>query len=489
MFRKLLNLLSDAAVYGISSMLNRVVQLLLLPVLTDYLSTAEMGIIVMLSIPTALFAPLANLGMTNAIFRRFNQNKDPAARSQLFATGLLSVTLSSLVVLLVCLAFAAPLSTALTETPDNANLVRVSLLTAAITSVGMVPFVTFRAARRVKSAAAINVGKLVVTTAVTLLLVVGMQAGVWGVLIGSLVGEASLTLVQLAMTLSSFQAIPNWDTWRRMVSYGLPFVPHHMQAVGLDLFGMYMVGNMLGLSAVGIYGIATKLSSPVSFVVGAVQASWVPYKFQIHAEDPDPHAFFSSSFLYYVAGLSYLWVGVSLWGPEVIRLMTTSQFHAATQLVWAVALIPVSQGIYFMCGTGIELSENTRIYPLVSFAGLVVVIASAFLLVPLWGPLGAALSTVAGWTTMSVVVYVISQRRMRIHYDWISTSLFVLMAAAFVFAGMELQSQPLPIRIAAITLLSLAYPVIGFLLLARSRTERGRMLHLLTKLRLAPSNQ
>jgi hypothetical protein len=54
---------------------------------------------------------------------------------------------------------------------------------------------------------------------------------------------------------------------------------------------------------------------------------------------------------------------------------------------------------------------------------------------------------------------------------------------------MELQSQPLPIRIAAITLLSLAYPVIGFLLLARSRTERGRMLHLLTKLRLAPSNQ
>jgi O-antigen/teichoic acid export membrane protein len=274
-----------------------------------------------------------------------------------------------------------------------------------------------------------------------------------------------------------------------MVSYGLPFVPHHMQAVGLDLFGMYMVGNMLGLSAVGIYGIATKLSSPVSFVVGAVQASWVPYKFQIHAEDPDPHAFFSSSFLYYVAGLSYLWVGVSLWGPEVIRLMTTSQFHAATQLVWAVALIPVSQGIYFMCGTGIELSENTRIYPLVSFAGLGVVIASAFLLVPLWGPLGAALSTVAGWTTMSVVVYVISQRRMRIHYDWISTSLFVLMAAAFVFAGMELQSQPLPIRIAAITLLSLAYPVIGFLLLARSRTERGRMLHLLTKLRLAPSNQ
>jgi O-antigen/teichoic acid export membrane protein len=488
MFRKLLNLLSDAAVYGISSMLNRVVQFLLLPALTLYLSTEEMGVVIMLSIVTTLFAPLANLGMTNAIFRRFNFDKDPVARSQLFATGLLSVTLSSLLVMLVCFAFATPLATLLTRNPDNAGMIRISLLTAAFTSIGMVPFVTMRAARRVKSAAAINVAKLVVSTIVTLVLVIGLHAGVWGVLLGSLAGEASLTLVQLSLTLRSFQALPSWDTWRRMSAYGLPFVPHHMQAVGMDLFGMYMVGEMLGLAAVGIYGVATKFASPVTFVVGAVQASWVPYKFQIHAEDSDPHAFFSSSFLYYIAGLSYLWVGVSLWGPEMIRLMTTPQFHSATSLVWAVALIPVAQGIYFMCGTGIELSENTRAYPLVSFAGLVVVVASAFALVPTWGPLGAALSTVAGWLTMAVVVYVISQQRMRIQYDWTSTLMFVVLAAAFVYASIELQSQPVAMRIIAITLLSLLYPVVGFLLLYRSRTERGRMIHLLTKLRLAPSN-
>jgi O-antigen/teichoic acid export membrane protein len=72
-----------------------------------------------------------------------------------------------------------------------------------------------------------------------------------------------------------------------MGSYGLPFVPHQLQAVGMELFGMYMVGHMLGLKAAGIYGIALRLASPVMFVVGSIQASWVPYKFHVHAEDPN----------------------------------------------------------------------------------------------------------------------------------------------------------------------------------------------------------
>jgi O-antigen/teichoic acid export membrane protein len=185
-----------------------------------------------------------------------------------------------------------------------------------------------------------------------------------------------------------------------------------------------------------------------------------------------------------------LWVGVSLWGPDVVRLMTAPSFHDATHLVWAVALIPVMQGIYFMCGTGFELGSNTRAMPLVSFLGLVTVVASAFMFIKPLGALGAALSTSLGWLVMAATIYPLSQRRFRIAYDWPTIGVFVVLAALFVLIGHGVQTAPIAGRLPILVLVSLLYPVFGFiLLLLRSRDEKARMRILLSKLRLVSLNR
>jgi O-antigen/teichoic acid export membrane protein len=232
---------------------------------------------------------------------------------------------------------------------------------------------------------------------------------------------------------------------------------------------------MLGLSEAGLYNVATKFALPVAFVVSSVQTSWVAYKFQIAAEDDDPRPFFRSTFTYYVAALAYLWVGVSLWGPEALRLLTQKDFHQAALLVWAMGLIPVTQGMYYMLGTGIELGDNTRQYPLMSLAGLIAVVGGAFLMVPSAGPYGAALATALGWLVMSIVIYFLSQRRMAIDYDWPTLVSLAALATACVAAAWWMQSMPLAVRLAAATGLSLAFPAVAFALLCRSRDERHRM--------------
>jgi O-antigen/teichoic acid export membrane protein len=369
------------------------------------------------------------------------------------------------------------------------QLVWLSLLGAAATTVGMVPYVTLRAARRVKTAAAVNVSKVLVSMAVTIWLVVVAGQGIRGIVIGSLVGEIAVLIGQLGLTLRSFRAAAELATWKRMASYGLPFVPHHVQALGLDLFGVYMVGEMLGLGAAGLYGIATRFASPITFIVGAIQQSWVPYKFQIHAEDADARSIFQSTFTYFVAGLSYLYVGVALWGPDTVRLLSGAEFHDAAYLMWAVALIPVAQGLYFMSGTGFELSDNTRPMPLVSFVGLLVVVTAAFALIPRMGALGAAWATALGWLAMGAVMYALAQRRYTLSYDWPTIGWFAATAGVFVAGGSLVQAMSLWPRLLVITLLSLTYPLSGVFLLLRSRDERDRMLHLLAKFRPLPSSR
>jgi O-antigen/teichoic acid export membrane protein len=103
MFRKLLALLSDATIYGASSLIGQFIGVLLVPLLTYYLTKAEMGVVGMLVIIPRVFLPLANLGMTNAIFRRFHQEKDEAGRQRVLSTGLTSVLMSAVVLCLLAL--------------------------------------------------------------------------------------------------------------------------------------------------------------------------------------------------------------------------------------------------------------------------------------------------------------------------------------------------------------------------------------------------
>src|SRR5262249_50765565 len=151
--------------------------------------------------------------------------------------------------------------------------------------------------------------------------------------------------------------------------------------------------------------------------------------------DEDPVGFFRTATTYYIAGTTYLWLGVSVWGPEMVRLMTTSSFHTAGQLIPTAALIPYAFGVRAMLGTGRELTDNTRPLPLVAFFGLIAVIASAYLFIgPLgWGANGAALSTVTGWAVMGAGAYWFAQRVFPIDYQWPQITAFFAIALALVF--------------------------------------------------------
>jgi O-antigen/teichoic acid export membrane protein len=476
MFRKLLALLSDATIYGASSLIGQFIGVLLVPLLTYYLSKAEMGVVGMLTIIPRVFLPLANLGMTNAIFRRFHQEKDEAGRQRVLSSGLTSVLGSAVVLCLIALVCEGLIADTLLGTREYDGLVLLSIVSAAIACIGNVPRVALRANRNVKSAAGLNVLNVVVYAATTVAFVVFMENGVRGVVLGLLCGDVITTVVALACTRHYFRPALDVQTWRGMLRYGLPFVPHHVQAVLLsDLFGRYVIRQNLGLGDVGLYDVAGKFATPVLFVVTAVQTSWVAHKFQVHAEDEDSPSFFRSTFTYYCAGLFYLWLGVSVWGPELLRVLASSQFEAGASLIPVIALIPVAQGLYYMLGTGMELTDDTKAYPLISLSGLITVAIASFVMVQAWGAYGAALATTSGWLVMAITAYVLAQRRFPIEYDWPAVISIMGLAILVVAGSLAIQDQTALLRVAVALGASIVYPAIVYMFLRRSASERERM--------------
>ncbi len=489
MFKKILNLLSDAMTYGVSSLLGQVIGLLLLPIYTRYLMPADQWEIAMLTLLGVSLGPLGQLGMTAAVFRRFSMAKTDDQRGEAMSTALCTVGVSSLVTAAIGWMCAGWISTLIVGDARITDLVRIAIVSATATTIGSVPMAILRASRRVRTAATVNVARLLVTVCTTIWLVVGLEWGVRGVVVGTLVGEVSLATVLFVLTVRSFQFGPSRSALRGMAAYGLPFVPHHLQVLAMTFFGQYWVGHMLGATDGGLYNTAVKMTMPLVFVVNAIQNAWVAYKFEIHAKDEDPAAFFRTAVTYYIAGVMYLWVGVAFWGPEMVWLLTYKTYHAAAWLVPAAAMIPVAQGFYFMFGTGIELTDNTRPVPLISLAGLITTIVCNYFLVPIWGAIGAAAATTAAWIAMAATVYTFSQRRFTVPYDWPVIATFVALAASAVGLGYSTQHLAVVPRLSIALAASVVFPLVEFAVLYRSSSERHRMHILLSKVRLVPSSR
>jgi O-antigen/teichoic acid export membrane protein len=482
--RRLGGLLQDAAVYGMGGALSQLVNFLLLPLYTRFLTPEDYGVMAMLAIVNVVYQPLAQVGMRAAVFRFYALAKSPDERQAALTTGAASIAATSIALMALGLVGAGLIGRAIGN-EASVGLIRLTLVASMFSTLAEAPYAALRASRRVKMAAGFNLASLLMGIAASIFFVAGLELGVLGVVLGTLVGESLTAVALYAATHDSFRMLFDAALWKSMLRWGAPFLPHHLLATGVDYFGIYMVGMMLGAGEQGLYRIAMMLATPLTFAVNTIQKAWVAYKFHIYSQDQEPKQVFRSIVTYYFAGISYLWVGIALWSPELLRLMTTPAFHAAGPLIAMVALVSVARGMYFMLGTGLEFSENTKGVPLISLVGLVTTVVAAFVWVERLGAVGAAVATTLGWVAMATMFYYLSYRRFPIRYDWGTLVALSVAAVACVVAGYFGQALPPLSRIAAGVGLSLAYPAAALVILSRSSSERERILHLLKRARRA----
>jgi O-antigen/teichoic acid export membrane protein len=478
--RRLVGLLQDAAVYGMGGALSQLVNFLLLPLYTRFLTPEDYGVMTMLAIVNVVYQPLAQAGMRAAVFRFFALSKTPEERRAVLTTGAVSIAATSGALMLLGVVGASFLARAVGN-EASVGLIRLTLVSSMFSTLAEVPYAALRASRRVTMAAGFNVAGLLTAICASIFFVVGLDLGVLGVVLGTLVGESLTALALYAVTFKSFGWMFDAALWKSMLRWGTPYVPHHLQAAGVDFFGVYMVGMMLGAGEQGLYRIAVMLATPLAFAVNTIQKAWVAYKFHIYATDEEPKRVFRSIVTYYFAAISYLWVGIAIWSPELLRIMTAPAFHGAGPLIALVALVNVARGMYFMLGTGLEFSENTKGVPLISFVGLVTTVVAAFVCVEAMGAQGAAVATTLGWVAMAIMFYYLSYIRFPIRYDWGAILTLSAAAVVCVVAGYFAQGLPPVSRVAAGVGLSLAYPAAGLLILSRSASERQRILYLLKR--------
>lgn len=459
-------LATDSLVYGASNFLGKIVGFLLLPLYTAYLTPYDYGIVAMLAYVQIFFVPLSSLGITNAIFRRFNLLVDENEQSKVLSTGVIGVVISALFFFLLAFLIQGPLTVFLIDDVSLVFLMQLSLYTALIKSVSAIFIVVLRAERQVLKIGVIKIVELIISICLSILFVVYFDKGVLGVIAGNLGGAILSFLMTVGFSYGKISFSFSLSELKELLSYGLPYLPHRMLSYGSAFLGQYLIKSYVGLEGSGLFDIALRFAIPLTFIVGSVQSAWVPLKFQIHREEENPSLVFKRVISNYLSFLLGIYVMLSFTGPELLRLFTAEAFHEAAYLLPIVLLIPLSKAAYFMLATGFEFNNNSKPMPIISGLGFLSLLMVSLPLISVIGIYGPIFGIVASWIVMTVIIRRYAMKRFYVPLNINSLNIFTITAAIVCFASYSVQGiEALNIRVLAETsLLFLVAVVFWFLI-------------------------
>jgi len=199
MGRRFYQLFIDAITYGSSGLVGQGISFLLLPVFTSYLSPRDYGVLAMAALLTAILKPLSELGMPSAIFRKFCTCKDENEKTRILATGLTSILLQTLFLVSLGAVFSERIAVFLFGGVDMGGIVALTLCASGVAVMSDVPMIVLRARRKVGLVAKLTVFKIVIGSGLSLFLVVQMDMGSRGIILGNLVSDLVLCIIAFSV--------------------------------------------------------------------------------------------------------------------------------------------------------------------------------------------------------------------------------------------------------------------------------------------------
>lgn len=438
-------LVRHSAVYGLGHILSRSVGFILLPLYTNFFSTAGFGVaglgITWLTVLTLLYSYGLDAG-----FMRYYILAEGEARRRIFATALSTLTLTSLFFSLL-LVWQAPLLVELLFGAD-ARATGIDLIlilrylagTLLCDTVAFIPLLVLRADEKSWLYIAIKAGSALLFLGANLLFIISWRMGVEGMFLAHLVSSAVTLMLAVPVMIRTGFGRPSLPWLRRLLDFGLPFLPTGLAIALLDSGDRLLLERLASASAAGLYNAGAKVGMIMALLVAAFRFAWQPY-FLATSRESGAREIFGRILTWMVAVCLTLFLLVSFFIEKLMHLRIAglsffgASFWQSAEVVPLIMLAYLFYALYLVFEAALYLQQKSGLIALVTLAGVVLNIASNLLLIPALGPLGAAWSRAIAYGAMAAGLCWLAQHHYPIPYEWprlarLSLWAFLLFAVA-----------------------------------------------------------
>lgn len=454
------SLAKDTAIYGMSSILGRFLNYLLVPLYTSNISAASggYGIITNLYAYTALLLVILTYGMETTFFRYANKtNEDP---QKVYSSTLIMVGFTSLLFIVLVSIFLQPISGVMGYS-DHSSYVWVMAATVSIDAFQCIPFAYLRYKKRPIKFAALKLLFIAFNIALNLLYFVVLpdlyksypdiiqhiynpETGVGYAFYINLVCTASITFF-FYKELTGFKYTFDKELAKRMLSYSWPILILGIagilnQTADFILFPYLYKGGQAH-QQLGIYGAASKIAMIMAMITQAFRYAYEPFVFG-KGNDKDNRETYAVAMKYFII-FTLLAFLVVMGYINILRHIIGRDYWEGLKVVPIVMAGTIMMGVYFNLSFWYKLIDKTIWGAYFSGIGCFVLILINVIFVPQYGYMACAWAGLIGYATAMTLSYFVGQKKYPINYPLKSIGIYVLMTV-FFFIAITYSNQHLP---------------------------------------------
>ncbi|MFA5982549.1 MAG: oligosaccharide flippase family protein [Methylococcaceae bacterium] len=429
-------LASQTAVYGLSSIVGRSLNYLLVPLYTYYFSAAEYGVVSEFYAYAGFFSVLLVLGFETGYFRF--RDKDPLIPVDVaYSTALIFIVLVNLSFLMLIIGFNPALASAINYAAHPEYVLWFATI-IVLDAVACIPFARLRAQNKAISFATIKLFEIFIAILFSLFFIVycpkavgddpkhwvtclyNPNIGVGYIFIANLLASISkfvLLLPQLKGVLWGF----NKALFMRMLRYSLPMVVIGFAGIINEMLDRVLLKYLLpyddhtNLAQLGIYSACYKLSILMSLFIQAFRYAAEPFFFA-HAGNNGSRQVYADVLRFFVIFGVFIFLLVTLF-IDFFQYFIGAEFRAGLDVVPILLMANLCLGIYINLSVWYKLTDHTSVGALVAFLGAGLTIALNVWWIPQLGYMGSAWATLACYAMMALLSYALGRHYFPVNYD------------------------------------------------------------------------
>ncbi len=453
------SLAKETAIYGVSSIVGRFLNYLLVPVYTIALpaSSGGYGVVTNIYAWVALMLVLLTCGMETGFFRFANKGQDDPMR--VYSTTLLSVSIGSLVFVALGLLFLEPIAGWL-EYGEHPWYIGMMMIVVAMDAIQSIPFAYLRYKKRPIKFAALKLLFIFLNIALNLFYYVILEGNDVGYAFLFNLVCTSVVMVCMIPELRGFTYVLDKELLKRMLRYSLPLVILGVagilnQVADKIIFPFVYPDEAEATIQLGIYGAASKIAMIMAMFTQAFRFAYEPFVFG-KSKEKDSREMYAQAMKFFIIFTLLAFLAVMFY-LDILRHVIGRDYWDGLRVVPIVMAAEIFMGIYFNLSFWYKLIDETRWGAYFSLTGCIILILMNIFLVPKYGYIACAWAGFTGYGVAMLLSYFVGQKKYPIQYDLKAIGMYVLLAAVLYVAAEYVPIDNIYLRMAYRTVLLILF--------------------------------
>ncbi|QHT71362.1 lipopolysaccharide biosynthesis protein [Rhodocytophaga rosea] len=481
-------LAGETALYGLSSIVGRLLNYLLVPLHTAVFAPAEFGVNAKLYAYVAFFNVLYTYGLETAYFRFASKAKD----ENYYNVALSSIILSSSLLSGLIIILSPQIANALGY-PDRDHLVRWLAIIIAIDAIVAIPFARLRLQKKAKTFALARMANILLTVFLNIFFLIFCKdiyegkylqslkplvetiyfpsLGIGYIVLSNLIANAAFFLL-LYRSFLQFRFRLDKQILQSMWIYAYPILIMSLAGTTNLMTDRILLETFLPenfypgktpAEALGIYAGCYKLSIFMTLAIQAFRYAAEPFFFS-QSEDKNAPGTFALVTKWFIIVCVLIWLGVSV-NLDIIGLFLRSKdYREGLAVVPVLLLANLFLGVYYNLSVWFKLSDKTYYGTYITLTGAAITVIGNMLLIPVFGYMGCAYTFLLSCIVMTVLCYTLGNKYYPVPYDIKSAVTYIISAALLIYIGFNFPSSNQVIATAFHLFLCLVFAAIVFVM-------------------------